>query len=101
MDTSNYTTMMEALEDVRDPRASRGVRYTWTLLLALVGGAMVAGNRHGRAIAQWVREHTEVLVELLELEDDTLPSESTLRRALALVDVSELEERLKTGVTPV
>ncbi len=52
MDTSNYTTMMEALACVGDPRARRGMRYTWALLLALVGGVMVAGDRHGRAIAE-------------------------------------------------
>lgn len=93
MDTSNYRTMMEALADVRDPRARRGVRFSWGLLLGLVGAAIVAGNRHGRRVAAWVREHTEALVELLEPEGGTLPSESTLRRTLALVSVSELEGR--------
>ena len=94
MDGRHYTTMMEALADVPDPRARRGVRHAWTLLLALIGAAMVSGNQHGRAIAQWVREHAEVLDQLLEPECGRLPSESTLRRALALVDVSELERRL-------
>ncbi len=94
MDGSYYTTMMEALADVPDPRARRGVRYPWRLLLALIGTAMVSGNKHGRAIAQWVREHTEALAELLGPEGGRLPSESTLTRALAFVDVSELEGRL-------
>ena len=94
MDTGHYTTMMEALAGVPDPRARRGVRYSWTLLLGLVAAAMASGNKHGRAIAQWVREHAETLEGVLELEGSRLPSESTLRRALEKVDVEALEERL-------
>ncbi len=94
MDRGYYTTMVKALSEVPDPRERRGVRYPWVLLLTLIGAAMVGGQKHGRAIAQWVREHTEVLVGLLEPEGERLPSESTLRRALRSVDVIELEARL-------
>ncbi len=94
MDRSHYTTMMEALAEVPDPRERRGVRYPWGLLLGLLGAAMVAGNRHGRAMGQWVREHAEILVGVLEPAGGRLPSESTLRRALRGVDVVELEARL-------
>lgn len=94
MDKSNYTTMMEALADVPDPRAKRGVRYPWALLLVLAGAAMVCGNKHGRAIAQWVMEHTQMLTESLQPPGGRLPSESTLRRALSAVDTDELEARL-------
>ncbi len=94
MDKGNYTTMMEALADVPDPRARRGVRFSWGLLLGLVGAAMVAGNQHGRAIGQWVREYADTLSALLGTEDGKLPSESTLRRALRDLDLSQLESRL-------
>ncbi len=48
MDRVRYTTMMEALAELPDPRARRDVRFPWRLLLGLVGAAMVAGNRHGK-----------------------------------------------------
>lgn len=94
MDKNHYRTMLEALEKVEDPRKRRGVRYPWRLVLVLIGAAMLAGNKHGRAIGQWVREHSETLRDLLELEGKSLPSESTLRRALSGVNVEELEARL-------
>ena len=91
MDGGHYTAMVEALAEVPDPRAKRGVRYSWGLLLTLVGAAMVAGNRHGRAIGQWVGEHARVLGELLGSRDGQVPSEATLRRVLRDVDVVQLE----------
>ncbi len=94
MDRAHYTTMMEALAELPDPRARRGVRFPWRLLLGLVGAAMVAGNRHGRAIGQWVREYADTLIALLEPEGGKLPSESTLRRALRDLDPAQLQARL-------
>ncbi len=82
------------MSEVPDPRARRGVRYGWGLLLTLVGAAMIAGQKHGRAIAQWVKEHAQVLTEELDPPEGRLPSESTLRRALCLVSTVELEARL-------
>ena len=94
MDKGEYTTLVEALSEVPDPRHKRGIRHRWCLLMTLIGAAMISGNQHGRAIAQWVREHTEMLTERLEPENGQLPSESTLRRALAAVAVDALEDRL-------
>lgn len=94
MDRGQYTTLSEALVDVPDPRNRRGVRYPWGLLLTLIGAAVASGNRHGRAIGRWVREHSGTLVASLGAEGGRLPSESTLRRALAGVSAEELEDRL-------
>jgi len=95
MDKRHYKTMMEALADMPDPRRKRGVRHNWRLLLMLVAAAKVSGQQHGRAIAQWVGEHTELLTQLLELPPGGLPSESTLRRALRNLDIEQLEQRVE------
>lgn len=95
MDKKEYTTLAEALEGVPDPRRRRGVRHSWGLVLTLIGAAMLAGQKHTRAIGQWVGEHTQTLVDGLEPACGRLPSEATLRRALLAVDVGELEARLK------
>jgi hypothetical protein len=94
MDEGHYKTMLEAMEAVPDPRKRRGVRYPWGLLMGLIGAAMAGGNRHGRAIGQWVGGHPDTPGGLLELGEQGLPSESTLRRALEKVNVGELEARL-------
>lgn len=52
MDKGHYTTMLEALAQVPEPRHKRGVRHSWTLILGLIVAAMVSGHKHGRAIAQ-------------------------------------------------
>jgi predicted transposase YbfD/YdcC len=94
MDEPEYTTLVAALADVPDPRQRRGRRYAWGLLLTLIGAALVSGQRHGRGIGQWVREHAAELGEQLAWPPRRVPSESTLRRALRRVDVAALEQRL-------
>lgn len=94
MDRSQYTTLVEALSDVPDSRRRRGIRHSWGLLLTLIGAAMLSGQSHARAVAQWVSEHSQQLAECLQTQGGRLPSESTLRRALRMVDVEALEARL-------
>src|SRR5687768_11788849 len=65
MATGQYTTLAEALGAVPDPRQRRGQRYTWSLLLTIIAAAVVSGQRHGRAISQWVHEHVDELEAVL------------------------------------
>ena len=51
MDKREYTTLVEALREVPDPRHKRGIRHGWCLLMTLIGAAMLSGNQHGRASA--------------------------------------------------
>jgi predicted transposase YbfD/YdcC len=94
MDERKYTTLVEALAGVPDPRKARGQRHPWLLVLTLVSAALASGNHTGRAIGQWVGEHQDDLARDLGRTQRPLPSESTLRRALRSVDVGALEERL-------
>jgi len=94
MDKAQYSTLVEVLNDLPDPRKARGQRYAWTLLLILIGGAMVSGQRTAHAIADWVRLHTVELIEALQVSRERLASEATLRRALRALDQTVLEQRL-------
>jgi predicted transposase YbfD/YdcC len=94
MDEPQYSTLMEALADVPDPRKARGKQYSWTLLLTLVRSALASGERSGHGIATWVAEHATTLLLWLHPERGRLPSEATLRRALRRVDVAALEQQL-------
>jgi predicted transposase YbfD/YdcC len=60
----------------------------------LVSAALVSGQRNGRAIGQWVREHHDELARAVGRDGRALPSEATLRRAVRAVDVRQLEAQL-------
>lgn len=100
MDRVEYTSLLEAFNAAPDPRAARGKRYPWPLLLALISAALVSGQPHGRAIGQWVREHAEPLRSVLDWPGPHWPSEATLRRALRAVDVAALEQCLRHVTLP-
>ena len=94
MDAPQYSTLTDAVTDVPDPRKARGKRHPWGLIMTLLAAALVAGQRNGRAIGQWVAEHPDDLCTHLGLPRGSFPSTSTLRRALRALDVGALEERL-------
>lgn len=94
MDQPKYSMLMEAVADIPDPRKARGKRHAWALLLTLIAAALLSGQRTGRAIGQWVDEHTVELLTRLPIPQRPLPSTSTLRRALRAIDVAALEARL-------
>jgi len=94
MDKAQYSTLLEALKDVPDPRRARGQRYSWVLLLTLISGALASGQRTAHAMADWVRLHTVELREALHVSRERLASEATLRRALRVIDLTVLEQRL-------
>jgi hypothetical protein len=51
MDTPKYSTLMEALQDLPDPRKPRGKRYSWHVLLTIIVAALASNYQSARAIA--------------------------------------------------
>lgn len=94
MDQPYYSTLMDAVADLPDPRQARGKRHPWALLLTLIAAALVCGHSSGRAIGQWVIEHRLDLKTQLPIPNRPLPSTSTLRRALQTLDIELLERRI-------
>jgi hypothetical protein len=85
---------MDAVADLPDPRQARGTRHPWALLLTLIAAALVCGQSSGRAIGHWVIEHRLDLKTQLPIPNRPLPSTSTLRRALQMLDIELLERRI-------
>jgi predicted transposase YbfD/YdcC len=85
---------MGVLQGIPDPRQARGQRYPWLYLLTLVVAALASGQQTGHAIAHWVSLHAAELRERLRPPRASMPSESTLRRALRNLDISVLEQCL-------
>ncbi len=94
MDEPKYSTLMDAVTDIPDPRKARGKRHHWSTLLTLISAALLCGQRNGRAIGQWVHDHKLDLMNHLALPHKPLPSTATLRRTLRSIDVTALEARL-------
>ncbi len=102
MDERQYSTLMEVLAVIPDPRKARGKRFCWRVLLTLLACGLASGQQTARAIAQWVVLHADSLRAALP-QLTRLPSESTLLRSLRLLDVSLLEAavaRLTAPQTP-
>lgn len=94
MDSSECTTLYEALAHVPDPRKARGQRYTWPFLLILIATALASHQRTPHAIAHWVQLHAAELLHRLAPPRARVPSEATLRRVLRTIDVDALEHHL-------
>ncbi len=76
-----------------DKRKRRGVRYSLTLILVIIMLAKTCGENHPYGIAEWAKQRSGMLVDLLKLQRKTMPHDSTYRRILAdVVNVEELEQ---------
>ncbi|MDQ2996794.1 MAG: ISAs1 family transposase, partial [Chloroflexota bacterium] len=95
MDTSQYSTLMEALADTTDPRKRRGKQHSWQMLLVLLVSGLARGYQRARAIAHWAKLHADELLQLLPALH-RIPSESTLLRTLRQLD-GALVDRLVTA----
>lgn len=94
MSENHYSTLAAALRQIPDPRNRRGQRYAWGDVWVVIAAALVAGQRGGRAMAQWAKEHQAVLVAHLQPRCGSVPSAATLYRALAEVSSAEVERCL-------
>ena len=55
MDSKQYSTLMDALADIPDPRKRRGKRHNWHLLVVLLVSGLASGYQSARAIAHWAK----------------------------------------------
>jgi len=100
MDHTQYTTLMEVLTQVPEYRKRKGRYHRWLTLLSLIAAALASAQHTPQAIARWVREHRTDLFAALPPTVSRLPSESTIRRTLARLDVTALETALATFQPP-
>ena len=76
-----------------DKRKRRGIRYSLTVILMIILLAKTCGENHPFGIAEWAKQRSGLLVDMLKLQRETMPHDSTYRRILAdIVNVEELEQ---------
>lgn len=91
--------LTEVFAQVPDPRARRGIRHGLPKILSIAAAAVAGGARSLLAIGEWVAgADRDVLVRLGIGPGDSVPSESTIRRTLAVVDPEDLDRRLGAWV---
>ena len=100
MDQPQYSTLMEALAAVPDPRHARGKQLEWRMILGLIASALLCQQRSMAAITQWVHDHHATLLATFRPSRNRLPSDATLRRALRSIDLSALEQHLRALSAP-
>lgn len=83
--------ILDALDQVPDPRARRGFRHRLAVIVSVALSAVCAGARSFTAIAEWVHDVPEDVLDRLGIEGRP-PSESTIRRTLARVDAEVLDQ---------
>src|SRR4051795_13488593 len=76
----------DALADLPDPRARRGVRHRLTVVVTAAVCAVVAGYRSYTAIAEWVADVPAAAALALGIAPDRRPSEAMIRRLLQALD---------------
>jgi len=101
MDQPQYSSLMDLFAAMPDPRQARGKRYSWSLILTLIAAALVSGERGVRALSQWISARQPELLAVLGGTRQQLPSATTVRRALRVVDVADLEARARALGGPV
>lgn len=94
MDREHSTTLIDHLAQVPDPRCLRGQRFEWRILLAILAAGLASGHKSPSAIADWMQEHAQELLEQLKPAKRRLPSQTTLWRALNKVKREEVEQQV-------
>jgi len=90
-------SLIDYLKKVPDYRTQP--RYPlWVILLLVIMGTM--SNCLGyRALGDFAERHQKVLLELMELSHERLPSYSTIRRAMVRIDFLRLTETFNAWAT--
>ena len=83
--------LLELFEQVPDPRARRGVRHQFAVILAVALSAVLAGARSFTAIGEWVADADAGALSRLGIVAGRRPCEATTRRALTRLDGERLD----------
>lgn len=85
-------TLIPFLKKVNDPRKSSGKRHPLWLILLLVVLGLMFGYLGYRDLEKFAKHNQKLIVKTFNLTSDRVPSYSTIRRAMMLVNTSDLVE---------
>jgi DDE_Tnp_1-associated/Transposase DDE domain len=96
---ADAAALFSRLDHIEDPRARRGRRHHQRSVLATILCAVVSGAQGSTAISEWVKRLPPAMLRRLRCRRATNgryepPSEPTIRRLLAAVNIEQLERQL-------
>ena len=89
--------LLDYLDHIPDPRHARGIRHSFTSVLAMAACGILSGKHDYIEIAEWVASLTPDILKRLGSRRDpntgtyTPPSEPTIRRTLQAVDGNQVD----------
>ena len=90
------SSLVQRLQCIRDYRAGRGKRYPlWMMLLIALLGVM-SGCQGYKALEEFGIRHHQKLSEVLELNLERMPSDTTLRRMFQAINFEQLTQMFNT-----
>jgi len=94
MDHPQYSTLLDALAAIPDPRHARGKQLEWSFILGVIASALLSQQRSVAAMAQWAHEHAASLVAAFRPHRQRVPSEGHAAPCVGQVDIQHLEAQL-------
>jgi len=88
--------LRDVFESLHDPLANSRYRQPLGRTLTLVFLAVVSGENSERGVADWIEDQSWHLKKVFGYRRNDVPCRSRIRRALAVVDKAELEQKLET-----
>jgi len=81
----------QILKTIPDPRRGQGRRYDLAYLLTCLAAAMLCGRNSTLAVAEWCRDHQDLLEKLFGPRKFYCPDDSLYRKLLPRLDAAQLE----------
>src|SRR6266446_9585425 len=91
-------SLTELFEAVPDPRGAHGLRYDLPFLLTCLIVALLCNCDGTEAVAQWCRDHVDLLRDVFGPRLFLTPSGSLYRWLLPQIDIQSFEQLLSTWV---
>lgn len=89
-------SLYDRFQQISDPRKAKGKQYSLLTLLILIFLAKLAGKDKPMEIADWAKNNSEELVDLLGVQRKHMPHHNTYRRVFqTTISVEEFERLLE------
>ncbi len=94
LEKAALVSVYEILDAVPDPRGKHGLRYELSFLLTCLLAGLLCNSNSTEAVAQWCREHVELLRQIFGERPHLSPSGSLYRKLVPRLDAQAVEKVL-------
>jgi hypothetical protein len=95
---TELTTLWDCLGQIPDPRNPSGRRFSLQSILGLIIAGLLCGKLSLRAIARWGRRLHQEDLELIGINREKSPAQSSMHYLLTRIDVAAMEKSLGAWV---